>query len=788
MTSSLTSTHHPPSTNLTIPTTQNTAPVLSFSCLYTHDLRRKAKRWQDGILRFHTFNKRVMVYDVPRNFIGDTHWREPQPIQDGDELQLEKGILIQVGEQVERTETDLSELLEKRKPKPAAVVSDGSLRPGPPPVQAPAQSHISSTLPITGNQSTPAISSHLRPKTLNAVLGRPQGPVGRAALPIKSPAEYRREKENEVVVEEGRSPKRRRVQHPATTIPTVSPSTMRRNDQLPKALEKAGMSHHQATAGTGSCDSRIIKTKITDSTTSVVPKHSGCPEAVNISQRPKKKVKSNRDGSGSGADSARASDGLSPKRSISRRQRQDTREEELKSVNTPPVNPDSRPKSNVNRAATSSYTTQDPTSTGRHPPSRSERNVEANEDEIRPENLLRIAPSKPRRKLMYRDLLPLKAPARQTTPSSKMAHGHNLSPESLPRDTRGSRSTPLDPIYQARRGRSRSVLSRKSEESEISPEQAQVLLRKDENHLSDKEPSSDANHNQLFSESLFLTQPIPEALLNDSSPQYSRPPLSPPKANHATEEARSIQKQAAPEMDALVEIPNTPPPDAGTGPIISEHLSLSQPSPNSAVTETLISRPNQATLPSAPADIDRTPSSTKPARALTATDPVLPQQPPNNTNPPPPPQPHPKSDIIKAALPPYPHPRPSNAPTTRSTRPFTRCTSDLSAQSTSTRPTTRGLPRTLSNDFIPPKITKPPPLIHPRTITTTHDPNEAAKRIPDTTNPTSAQEQLLEPWSREAWDLFGFDGVDKRLRGCNGGEGGGGRGADGWLVASQGFV
>lgn len=89
----MTANPNPSSTGLIIPTTQNTAPVLSFNCLYTHDLRRKAKRWQDGFLRFHTFNKRVMVYDVPRNFIGDTHWRESQEIQDGDELQLEKGVL-----------------------------------------------------------------------------------------------------------------------------------------------------------------------------------------------------------------------------------------------------------------------------------------------------------------------------------------------------------------------------------------------------------------------------------------------------------------------------------------------------------------------------------------------------------------------------------------------------------------------------------------------------------------------------------------------------------------------
>ena len=97
--------------SLSVPHTQNTAPVLEFNCLYTHDVRRKQKRWQDGFLRFHTFNKRVMVYDVPRNFIGDTHWKAEEAVQYGDEVTLEKdGVLVQVAESVGRTETDLTEL------------------------------------------------------------------------------------------------------------------------------------------------------------------------------------------------------------------------------------------------------------------------------------------------------------------------------------------------------------------------------------------------------------------------------------------------------------------------------------------------------------------------------------------------------------------------------------------------------------------------------------------------------------------------------------------------------
>ena len=94
--------------------TQNTAPVFRFNCLYTHDLVRKQKRWHDGQLSFHTFNKRVMVYDVLGNFVGDTHWRNEESVQEGDELNLDRGAIIQVAEETGRKEQDLTELFDRR--------------------------------------------------------------------------------------------------------------------------------------------------------------------------------------------------------------------------------------------------------------------------------------------------------------------------------------------------------------------------------------------------------------------------------------------------------------------------------------------------------------------------------------------------------------------------------------------------------------------------------------------------------------------------------------------------
>ncbi len=196
MTSTTTSSSVRQTPGFAVPSTQNTAPVLEFRCLYTHDLRRKQKRWQDGLLRFHAFNKRIMVYDVSRNYIGDMHWREDEVLQDGDEFQLDRGILIQVGEATGSMEQDLTGLLEKRKKAPEVVVNEEVLQQ---PVAVPMAGSIAAQPP------------QLRPKTLNALLGTPKGRIGRAALPTKSPHELRLESENSNW-DEDRPAKRQRIE------------------------------------------------------------------------------------------------------------------------------------------------------------------------------------------------------------------------------------------------------------------------------------------------------------------------------------------------------------------------------------------------------------------------------------------------------------------------------------------------------------------------------------------------------------------------------------------------
>ncbi|KAK2624692.1 hypothetical protein QTJ16_005885 [Diplocarpon rosae] len=159
--------------SMDVPQSQNTAPVLEFRCLFTPDIRRKQKRWQDGRLKFHTFNKRVMVYDERSNFVGDAHWKGGLDFEQGEELELERGgILVEVGECIGKRDQDLFELVEKRvKEREERAAAKNAMSPGP------IRSH-----------NTPARSAHYQPKPLNTLL-TPTGHYGRALVPNTSPFE-----------------------------------------------------------------------------------------------------------------------------------------------------------------------------------------------------------------------------------------------------------------------------------------------------------------------------------------------------------------------------------------------------------------------------------------------------------------------------------------------------------------------------------------------------------------------------------------------------------------------
>lgn len=165
--------------SMDVPQTQNTAPVLEFRCLFTTDLRRKQKRWQDGRLKFHTFNRRIMAYDERSNLLGDAHWREDYEFGEGEEVELERGgIRVEVGECIGKRDQDLTDLVNKRfreKEERAAV-------------RAATATSLRSNQPLMPNRDSP--TSHLQLKSLNSMLG-PTGHHGRALLSGLSPYQDR---------------------------------------------------------------------------------------------------------------------------------------------------------------------------------------------------------------------------------------------------------------------------------------------------------------------------------------------------------------------------------------------------------------------------------------------------------------------------------------------------------------------------------------------------------------------------------------------------------------------
>ncbi|MCJ1353777.1 MAG: hypothetical protein MMC33_003764 [Icmadophila ericetorum] len=173
-----------PLSSSTVQLTQNTAPVFEFRCLYTRDIRKKKRQFHDGVLRYHTFNKRIMLYDVEMNYIGGGHRSGTEAVMEGCEFELDKGFIVQVEEPTGITETDLTGLLDRKKEATARnvrAVHKGS----PESATSPSPGYFAPTARSVG------ANVPLAPKTLNNILGTLRGKYGRAMLPPKSPYEER---------------------------------------------------------------------------------------------------------------------------------------------------------------------------------------------------------------------------------------------------------------------------------------------------------------------------------------------------------------------------------------------------------------------------------------------------------------------------------------------------------------------------------------------------------------------------------------------------------------------
>jgi len=136
-------------------------------------VRRKAqKRWQDGRLKFHTFNKRIMVYDERSNAVGNMHWQKDREFGEGEQLSMDV-IEVQVEDCIGKRDQDLTELVDKR-------VKDKEDR---------ARAKAGSATPIRNQASSSG--ELIRPKSLNAVIGTPTGHYGRAMVSNVSPFEQK---------------------------------------------------------------------------------------------------------------------------------------------------------------------------------------------------------------------------------------------------------------------------------------------------------------------------------------------------------------------------------------------------------------------------------------------------------------------------------------------------------------------------------------------------------------------------------------------------------------------
>ena len=183
----------------------STATVLEFRCLFTHDLRRKQKRWQDGRLKYHYFNARVMVYDERGNSVGDMHWHGDYDFGEGEEVQLERGgVIVQVEELVERRETDLSELVDKRLQEKQQRQIQQLARSAAP----------TAVLPRALARPPALVPDRVQPprhRSLHHVIGTPTGHHGKALVPKESPFEQRKQA---VESPDDRAAKRRRYDDP----------------------------------------------------------------------------------------------------------------------------------------------------------------------------------------------------------------------------------------------------------------------------------------------------------------------------------------------------------------------------------------------------------------------------------------------------------------------------------------------------------------------------------------------------------------------------------------------
>jgi hypothetical protein len=214
----------------------STAEVIEFRCQWTHNVTQKKKKWNDGSLKFHTFNKLVRIFDEDSNNVGQKHWQGVS-LQDGDEFQLDN-VLVSVQDHLRSTQTNLVPLFDKRKKQLAndsGALLDCSHSSHVPRANTQAQlSNFAS--PLSGPRQTHSSAGvRSKHKSLNSLLGTAKGPIGKA-LASTSPYEARNNRVFESHVEEPAA-KRKRTEGPSGEPWTLTNTTNGASTSASKSIK-----------------------------------------------------------------------------------------------------------------------------------------------------------------------------------------------------------------------------------------------------------------------------------------------------------------------------------------------------------------------------------------------------------------------------------------------------------------------------------------------------------------------------------------------------------------------
>jgi hypothetical protein len=87
------------------------AEVHEFDAMWTTQIIQKLKKWNDGVLRFHAFNRRAMLYDESGGFVDDAYLNK-RMVEEGDEFRFER-VLVSVDAKKRVVERDIAKIFTK---------------------------------------------------------------------------------------------------------------------------------------------------------------------------------------------------------------------------------------------------------------------------------------------------------------------------------------------------------------------------------------------------------------------------------------------------------------------------------------------------------------------------------------------------------------------------------------------------------------------------------------------------------------------------------------------------